>query len=135
MKTLRKPGRSSTVMKLASATVVLSHEGKHSRSGETRIIKKINQVNEHIKIPYDDKIADVSVAMQRQEPLDADLLKDLRFGGNDSAFSGQKVQLLDPGIYMSLVSTVLAVDRMYTTQMMTGCKPTLSLFDGHALCG
>ena len=74
--------------------VVLSHAGKNSRSGETRIIKKINQVNEHIKIAYDDKIVDVSVAMQRQEPLDADLLKDLRFGGNDSVFSGQKYSCL-----------------------------------------
>ena len=74
--------------------VVLSHEGRHSRSGETRIIKKINQVNEHIKIPYIDKIADVSVAMQRQEPLDADLLKDLRFDGNASEYSGQKYSCL-----------------------------------------
>ena len=74
--------------------VVLSHEGKHSRSGETRIIKKINQVNEHIKIPYDNKIADVSVAMQRQESLDADLLKGLRFDGSDSEYSGQQYSCL-----------------------------------------
>ena len=73
---------------------MFSREGKHSRSGETRIIKKINQVNEHIKIPYIDKIADVSVAMQRQELLDADLLKDLRFDGNDSEYSGQKYRCL-----------------------------------------
>ena len=46
---------------------MLSREGEHSRSGETRIIKKINQVNEHFKIPCTDKVADVSVAMQRQE--------------------------------------------------------------------
>ena len=74
--------------------MVLSHEGKHSRSGETRIIKKISQVNEHIKIPYIDKIADVSVAMLRQEPLDANLLKDLRFDGNDSEHLGQKYRCL-----------------------------------------
>ena len=73
---------------------MLSREGKHSRRGETRIIKKINQVNVHINIPYIDKIADVSVAMQRQEPLDADLLKDLRLDGNDSEYSGQKYRCL-----------------------------------------
>ena len=73
---------------------MLSHEGKHSRSGVTRIIKKINQVSEHIKIPYIDKIADVSVPMQRQEPLDTDLLEDLRFDGNDSEYSGQKYSCL-----------------------------------------
>ena len=74
--------------------VVLRHEGEHSRSGETRIIKKINQVNEHIQIPYEDKVMDRSVAMQRQEPLDADLLKDLRFDGNDTEYSGQKYRCL-----------------------------------------
>ena len=47
-------------------------------------------MNEHIKISNDDKIAGVSVAMPRQEPLDADLLRDLRFDGNDSGCSGQK---------------------------------------------
>ena len=51
-------------------------------------------MNEHIKIPHDDKIADVSVAMQRQELLDADLLKDLRFDGDDSEYSGQKYSSL-----------------------------------------
>ena len=37
-----------------------------------------DQVNEHIKIPqipFIDKVGHVSVAMQRHEPLDADLLK------------------------------------------------------------
>ena len=74
-----------------------------------------------------DKIADVPVAMQRQEPLDADLLKDLRFDGNDSEYSGPQYSCLILEIHMSLVSTVEKVNRMYTTQTMTGCKPTLSL--------
>ena len=43
-----------------------------------RIIKKINQVNEHIKIPYIDKVVDGSVVIQRQKPLNAEPLKDLR---------------------------------------------------------
>ena len=64
---------------------VLRHGGEHSRSGETRIIKKINQVNEHIQISYDDKIVHGSFVMLRQEPLDAELLKNLRF-----EYSGQK---------------------------------------------
>ena len=51
---------------------MLRHEGEHSSSGETRIINKINQVNEHIQIPYTDKVADVSVAMQRQERQEAE---------------------------------------------------------------
>ena len=47
------------------------------------------------------------------ESLDAELLKDLRglgktpsFDGNDTEYSGKKVTLPDPGIHMSLVSTV-----------------------------
>ena len=63
------------------------------------------------------------------------LLKDLRFDGKRFRVFRTKVPLLDPGIHMSLVSTVLTVDRMYTTQMMTGCKSALSTVDGHALCG
>ena len=104
--------------------VVLSREGKHSRSGETRIIKKVNQVNEHIKIPYTDKVADVSVAMQRQEPP---LAQGPEIRWKRFRVLTTKVLLLDPGIHMIFVSTVFTIDRMYTTQMMTGCKPTLSL--------
>ena len=81
-------------IRFLTEVVVLSHEGKHNRSGETRIIKKINQVNEHIQIPHIDKIADVPVATQRQDPLDADWPKDLSFDGNDSEYSGHKYSCL-----------------------------------------
>ena len=61
------------------------------------------------------------------------LLEDLRFDGNDTEYSGQKVPLLDLRIHMSFVSILsLTVDRMYTTQIMTGCKLSLSTVDG---CG
>ena len=74
--------------------MVLRHEDEHSRSGETRIIKNINQVKEHIQILYEDKVGDGSVVMQRQEPLDAELLKNLRFDGNDTEYSGRKCRCL-----------------------------------------
>ena len=78
----------------------------NSRSGETRIIKKINQENEHIKIPHFDKVVDDSVAMQRQEPLDAELAQGPEVRWERYRVCRTKVPLFDPGIHMSLMSTV-----------------------------
>ena len=74
--------------------LMLRYERERSRSGESIIIKKINQMNEHIQIPYDDKFVDGSVVMQRQEPLDVELLKNVRFDGNDTENSEQKYRCL-----------------------------------------
>ena len=62
--------------------------------------EKINQVTTNIKISqiqYTDKVVDVSVVMQRQKTLNAELLKNLRglskplsFDGNDTEYSEQK---------------------------------------------
>ena len=101
---------------------------------KTRIIKTINQVNEHIKIPHDDKIADCCDAATGTSGCRFAQGSEIRW--KRLRVLRTKVQLFDPGIHMRLVSTLsLTVDRMYTTQMMTRCKSSLSAVDGHALCG
>ena len=108
--------------------VLLSHEGKHSRSGETRIIKKINEVHEHIKIPYIDKIARCVCCDAATGTSGCRFSQGLEIRWKRCRVFRTKLRMLDPGVRMSFVSTVLTVGRMYTTQMMTRCKPTLSLY-------
>ena len=50
-------------------------------------------MTDYIKIPYTDKVVDGSVVMQRQKPLDAELLKDLRGVGKPFSFDGDKSTL------------------------------------------
>ena len=83
---------------LLTGVVVLRHEGEHSRSGETQSHQEDQSgEKENIKALYIDTVVDGSVVMQRQKPLDAELLKDLRglgkplsFDGNETEHSGQK---------------------------------------------